>query len=86
MKSYTLNYPKISIFLIILFSMVTMIAGIKNAKSINDNSEYKKTHETEYNLATYTSIICGISIIVFLLISIWSFLYKANLNIVLGIW
>lgn len=83
--SIVINYPKILAIGTLLFSTLTMVAGIVNAKSIQDDSEYKKTHETEYNLAVYTAVICAISVILFLFIIISSARNKQNYAIMLGV-
>lgn len=79
-----INYPIILTLLIIIFSMITMISTAITASSINKDDEYKKSHKTEYGLSTATSVICASSVILFILIGLWSFIYKRNLCIVLG--
>jgi uncharacterized membrane protein YidH (DUF202 family) len=83
--SNVINYPKFFAIGTLLFSTLTMVAGIVNAKSIQDDSEYKKTHKNEYNLAVYTAVICAISIILFLFIIISSILKGQNYAIMLGV-
>ena len=83
--SITINYPKFLAVGTLLFSTLTMVAGILNAKSIDDDSEYKKTHKNEYNLAVYTAVICAISVILFLFIIISSARNKQNYAIMLGV-
>ena len=82
--SNVINYPKLLAIGTLSFSTLTMVAGIVNAHSIQKNSEYKKEHETEYGLAVYTAVICGISILLFLYIIITS-ISKGNYTIMLGV-
>jgi uncharacterized membrane protein len=84
LESKTFNYPIVLTVLAILFSFITMTSTAVTASSINKDAEYKKTHESEYALSTITSVICGISLMLFSAILIWSGISGRNLNIVLG--